>query len=149
MKILFLGLGKTLRRISLFFIPPFLILLLIIAIAIHFGEMRTSTEIFSFSSFVTMISFSGLAFNWCRVSPSFTSEPLLSSIYQIGIDLFLASLNALIATFFVWLKINLTLLSGTLNWALFGLHFIFLVASLAMFAISLIQLVLTIRKIPK
>ena len=113
----------------------------------QFTELGTATEILSLSSFITLLSFSALAFNWCRVSPSLTPEILLASVYQAGIDLFLASLLALVATFFAWLQINLPGLPAGFQPIVFFLHWIFLFLSLLLFALSMLQLLATVRKI--
>ena len=81
-------------------LPPFIILISVSILAMQFKEISTKSEILSLTSFITLIFFSGLAFNWCRVSSSLTSEDVLKLVYQVGIDLFLASLLALVSTFF-------------------------------------------------
>ena len=131
-------------------IPYFFILILLILLGTQFTELGTSNEILSLTSFVTLLTLSSLAFNWSRVSTSFTSEVLLQAIYRSGIDLFVASLLALIATFFAWLLTKPGLIipfSRTVLIVLFCLHWIFLALSLLLFLLSLFQLLGTIRKI--
>jgi hypothetical protein len=94
------------RRVTCVLLPPFLILISFSILAIQFKEISTNSEILSLTSFITLISFSALAFNWCRVSSSLTTEDILKLIYQVGIDLFLASLLALASTFFAWVKMT-------------------------------------------
>jgi hypothetical protein len=143
-------LQKIVRAISLLLIPYFFMLILIILLGTQFTELGTSNEILSFSSFITLLSLSALAFNWSRVSTSFTSEALLQAIYRSGIDLFIASLLALIATFFAWLLTKPGLIipfSRTMQILLFILHWIFLALSLLLFLLALFQLLGTTRKI--
>ena len=142
-------LRKALRSISLFLIPPFLILILISVLVTQFTELGTAKEILSLSSFITLLSFSALTFNWCRVSPSLTPEALLGSVYQSGIDLFLASLLALVATFFAWVQINPQGLPTGFQPILFFMHWIFLAFSLLLFLLSILQLFATVRQIDR
>jgi hypothetical protein len=143
-------LQKSLRWLSLLLIPYFFMLILVILLGTQFTELGTSNEILSFSSFITLLSLSALAFNWSRVSSSFTSEALLETIYRAGIDLFIASLLALIATFFAWLLTKPGLLvpfSKTMQILLFALHWIFLALSLLLFLLALFQLLGTAKRI--
>jgi ribose/xylose/arabinose/galactoside ABC-type transport system permease subunit len=144
------ALRQSLRSIALLLIPYFFMLILVLLLGTQFTELGTSNEILSFSSFITLISMSALAFNWSRVSTSFTSEALLRSIYRSGIDLFLASLLALIATFFAWLLTKPGMLvpfSRTIQIILFVLHWIFLALSLLLFLLALFQLLGTTKEI--
>ncbi|EAQ79695.1 hypothetical protein DSM3645_24340 [Blastopirellula marina DSM 3645] len=70
----------------------------------QFAEMKNRNEILSFTSFIVILSLSALAFNWCRVTPTFASEAILKQIYRAGIDFFLASMMALIATCLAWMR---------------------------------------------
>lgn len=141
---------KPLRWLSLLLIPYFFILILVVLLGMQFTELGTSNEILSFSSFITLLSLSALAFNWSRVSTSFTSDLLLETIYRAGIDLFIASLLALIATFFAWLLTKPGVIipfSMITQLFLFGLHWVFLALSLLLFLLALFQLLETSRKI--
>lgn len=143
-------LQKSLRRLSLLLIPYFFMLILAILLGTQFTALGNSNEILSFSSFITLLSLSALAFNWSRVSTSFTSEVLLKTIYRSGIDLFIASLLALIATFFAWLLTKPGLLvpfSRTIQVILFALHWVFLTLALLLFLLALFQLLGKSRKI--
>ena len=128
-------------------LPPFFILALVAVLAAQFSELNTANEILSLSSFITLISFSALAFNWSRVSTTFTPEPFLKEVYQTGIDLFLASLLALVATFFAWLQAKTIPLPQVLQPVLFALHWLFLACSLLLFVISILHLAATARQI--
>jgi quinol-cytochrome oxidoreductase complex cytochrome b subunit len=61
-------------------------------------------------------------------------------VYQAGIDLFLGSLLALIATFFAWLQFNSSGLAPLFQPILFALHWLFLCLSLLLFIIAMFHL---------
>lgn len=143
-------LQQSVRRVSLVLIPYCFMLILMILLATQFTELGTSNEILSLTSFATLLTLSALAFNWSRVSPSFTSERLLRQIYGSGIDLFIASLLALIATFFAWLLTKPGVFfpfSRAVVILLFCLHWIFLALALLLFLLALFQLLGTTGKI--
>jgi hypothetical protein len=137
-------LRKLLRKASFILLPIFLVLILVSVLASQFTELASRNEVLSLSSFITLLTFSGLAFNWCRVSPAIVPEALLNFVYRAGVDLFLASLLALIATFFAWLQINPSGLPSTiqpiLQPILFPLHWLFLALSLLLFLLSIFHL---------
>lgn len=136
-----------LRSISLKLLPVFLVLLFLVVLAAQFMELGTANELLTLTSFIVLISFSALAFNWSRVSTSFTSENHLCLIYEAGVDFFIASLLALVSTFFIWVKITLFVLPPMLASILFGLHWVFLLLALGLFLLSLLQLLRTAREI--
>lgn len=131
---------QLLRRGALWLLPPLLVLIAISILAAQVSEFATQKEVLSLSSFIVILSFSGLAFNWCRVSASLTSEASLKIVYEVGIDLFLASLLALTATFFAWLQATATFLPPALVPVLIGLHLFFLCAALVFFLVSILGL---------
>lgn len=138
---------RIFRRFACALLPSFLIFISIFLLGTQLTEISTRNEIFSLSSFVVLLSFSALSFNWCRVSTACTSEEVLKIIYQAGIDLFLASLLALLATFFAWLSVNPLFLPPFLYPVLFGLHWLFLVISLVVFLMSILSLIQSIKDI--
>jgi len=138
---------KLLRRGTLLLLPPLLVLIAVAVLAAQITEFATQKEVLSLSSFVVILSFSGLAFNWCRVSPTLTSEDVLRRVYQIGIDLLLASLLALTATFFAWLQATPSPLPAALYPVLFGLHLFFLCLALVYFLVSILDLLSVIKRI--
>ena len=131
---------KLLRRTSFILLPLFLVVTLVVFLSTQFTELTTKSEILSLSSFTTLLTFSAIAFNWCRVSPSLVPESLLKMVYQAGIDLFLASLLALIATFFAWLQLNPSGPAPLFQSILFILHWLFLCLSLLLFTIAMFHL---------
>lgn len=95
---------QMLRIVACVLAPAFLVLLAAVVLVSQFTELATRNELLSLTSFIVILSLSGLAFNWSRVSASFAPEVLLKKIYQAGVDLFLASILAMIATGFAWLQ---------------------------------------------
>jgi hypothetical protein len=138
-------LQRLLRRAAIVLLPVPLVIIALSILASQLSEFATRNEILSLSSFIVILSFSGLAFNWCRVSPALTSETSLKTVYHVGIDLFLASLLALVASFFAWLQTIPTFIPTTFYPVLFGLHFLFLCLSLLSFLISVLCLLRVIR----
>jgi hypothetical protein len=136
-----------LRRITCILLPPVLILIALSLLAAQLTELTTKNEILSLSSFIVLLSFSALAFNWCRVSPSFAPEKLLRLVYQAGIDLFLASLLALVATFFAWLKTTSSLVPSSLYPVLFVLHWLFLAISAFIFLLAILSILKAVKGI--
>ena len=140
-------LQKLLRIVALWLLPPLLVLIAISFLAAQLTEFATQKEVLSLSSFIAILSFSGLAFNWCRVSTTLTSEATLKAVYQVGIDLFLASLLALAATFFAWVQATANILPPTFLPLLIGLHLFFLFTALVFFLASILCLLRVIRAI--
>ncbi len=137
---------KLLRRCAVILLPVLLIVIALSILAAQLTELATQKEVLSLSSFIAILSFSGLAFNWCRVSSSLAPEPLLKSVYEVGIDLFLASLLALVATFFAWLQTMPTVLPAALGPVIFGLHLLFLSLALVYFLVSILCLLRVVRE---
>ena len=138
---------QLLRRIACVLLPPILILISLFLLGTQLSEISTKNEIFSLSSFVILLSFGALSFNWCRVSTSLTSEDILKHIYQAGIDLFLASLLALLATFFAWLRINPFFLPAFLFPVLLVMHWLSLAISVLIFLLAILSLIRAIKEI--
>lgn len=59
------------------FIALALILISLLLVVTQFSETSSKNEMLSLTSFIVILTFSGLAFNWCRVPPSFASEEIL------------------------------------------------------------------------
>jgi len=129
-----------LRRASYLLLPPILVGLSVLVLVAQFSELGAKGEILPLSSFVVLLSFSALAFNWSRVAPSLASEATLKQIYRIGVDLLLASLLALVATFFAWLG-DRAAIPAALYLPIFILHWIFLFICVLLFLLAALSLV--------
>lgn len=141
------GHQKFLRRLAFLLLPPFLILIAVCLLALQFQEIASKNEALSLTSFIVLLSFSALAFNWCRVSPALVPEHTLKVLYTAGVDLFLASLLALVATFFAKVQtVNLPLLPAMANPLFFVLHWIFLLLSLLLFLGAILTILRAARE---
>lgn len=67
------------------------------------------------------------------------------AVYEVGVDLFLSSMMALLATFFSWLPLGASGIPATLNPVLFILHLIFLMGALVLFLIAVFALLRVVR----
>jgi len=138
-------LQRLLRRTAIVLLPAPLVIIALAILASQLSEFTTRNEILSLSSFIVILSFSGLAFNWCRVSPALASEASLNAVFHVGIDLFLASLLALVASFFAWLQTIPKFIPANYYPILFALHFLFLFLSLLSFLVSILCLLRVIH----
>lgn len=132
---------RRIRAFSLALLPSAIGLLALSVLVAQFKELGTNQEILPLSSFVVLISLSALAFNWCRVSSSFAPENLLKTVYRAGIDLFLASLLALVTTAVAFVITLVPTLPAWTQVALFTLHWLFLFLALFLFVVSAWSLV--------
>ena len=123
-----------------------LILISVLLVASQFSEASSKNEMLSLTSFVVILTFSGLAFNWCRVPPSFASDEILKKIYRTGIHLFLSSLLALVASFFTWFQTSPEMNSPWISKACLFLHWIFISLAIVFFLISMLRLLSALAK---
>lgn len=133
------------RKVTCFLLGPFICLTAGVLLISQFSELASRNEILSLTSFLVLLSFSALAFNWCRVSTSACSENNLVAVYEVGVDLFLSSMMALLATFFSWLPLGASGIPATLNPVLFILHLMFLMGALVLFLIAVFALLRVVR----
>lgn len=123
-----------------------LILISVLLVASQFSEASSKNEMLSLTSFVVILTFSGLAFNWCRVPLSFASEEILKKIYRTGIHLFLSSQLALVASFFTWFQTSPEMNTPWMSKACLLLHWIFISLAIAFFLIAMLRLLAAIVK---
>ncbi len=129
---------QIIRRFSCLVLPPFLALGALTILITQFFEISSRQEVLSLTSFVVLLSFSALAFNWSRVGPDLASPEKLRAIYEAAVDFFIASMLALVSTMFTWLQNS----PGTplMGQILFALHWIFLLASIVLLLVALLAL---------
>lgn len=116
--------------------------------AAQFSEASGNKETLSLASFVVILAFSALAFNWCRVPEAFAPGAALQQVYRAGVQLFLSSLQALLSAFFAWIQ---TASQTTAPWAggaCFSLHLLFLALALGFFLAAMFRILLAILKSP-
>lgn len=143
------SLRSLLRHASFLLLPPLLILISLGLLVTQFTEVATNKEILTLTTFAVLLSFSALAFNWCRVNTAFISEEILKGVYQAGIDLFLASLLALVAASFAWLQSLPKLPWPALKLGLFALHWVFLLLSTLLFLTAILALIQSVKSADK
>ncbi|CAN5615874.1 hypothetical protein BH09VER1_BH09VER1_22210 [soil metagenome] len=135
---------RLIRRLSCLILPPCLAILAVGILSTQFIEISSRTELLSLTSFVVLLSFSALAFNWSRVSPDMVPPETLKEVYEAAIDFFIASLLALVSTMFSWLQSSgIVPLSAKL---LFAFHWIFLLASIALLLVAILALLRIVSK---
>ena len=134
------------RKLTCFLLGPFLCLTAVVILATQFTELASKNEILSLTSFLVLLSFSALAFNWCRVSTSACSESDLVAVYEVGVDLFLSSMLALIATFLAWVQLGQGGIPVSLNPVFFALHWFFLLGALVLFLIAVFSLLQVVKR---
>lgn len=144
---------QFLRLIACVIVPTFLLLVAAIVLIWQFTEINSRQEILSLTSFLVIMSLSALAFNWSRATHTFTTEKTRRSIYYAGIDLFLASMMALVASCFAWVQSTPAMLywidASTARQALaivFWIHWIFLLLAMLMTLAAILSLILAIRR---
>lgn len=123
-----------------------LILISALLLATQYQETSSKKEILSLTSFIVILTFSGLAFNWCRVPPSFAPEEILQKIYRTGIHLFLSSLLALVAAFFTWFQSTSETISPWMPKACLLLHWIFISLAIVFFLIAMLRLLAALAR---
>jgi hypothetical protein len=89
-----------LRAVVSAVVAVFLVVISIVIVATQFTEFSVKNENLSLASFIVILSFSGVAFQWAGVTARFADPKVLKRVYQTGVDLFLDSILALIAAFF-------------------------------------------------
>lgn len=154
---------QTLRRIACVIVPISLFLVAVIVLLWQFSEITSRQEVLSLTSFLVILTLSALSFNWSRATHTFAADEAREQIYRAGIDLFLASLLALIATCFAWMQSNTSIQSiyrflpfwlqdifrgreQVLLYPLFWIHWTFLLLALLLTCGALTSLV---RSIPR
>lgn len=137
---------RIIRRFSCLVLPPFLALIAVAILVTQFFEISNRQEMLSLTSFVVLLSFSALAFNWSRVGPDLAPPEKLKSIYEAAVDFFVASLLALVSTMFTWLQ---NAPGNPFLWKIFFvLHWVFLLASIVLLLVALLSLLRVVSHPP-
>lgn len=140
-------LHQKLRSLVSVLVGVFMVIISVVIVATQFTELSVKNENLSLASFLVILSFSGVAFQWAGVTASFASPKVLKKVYQTGVDLFLDSLLALIAAFFAWLQSTPGLLASWLATTCMVIHWIFLSLAVIFFLISTLCLLLAIKEV--
>lgn len=123
-----------------------LVVISLLLVVNQFSEAASKDEMLSLTSFVVILTFSGLTFNWCRVPPNFGSEEILKKVYWAGIQLFLSSLFALVASFFTWFQRSPEMNASWMSKSCLILHWVFISLAIVFFLIAMLRLLATIVK---
>ena len=136
-----------LRAVVSAIVAIFLVVISIAIISTQFTEFSTRNENLSLASFLVILSFSGVAFQWSGVTAGFASPKVLKKVYQTGVDLFLDSILALIAAFFAWLQSTPELMPAWLASTCIVIHWVFLSLAVVFFLISMLCLLAAIKEV--
>ena len=131
---------RLILRASYILLGPALSLLAIVLLVAQFLEMTGSREILPLTSFIVLLSFSALAFNWCRTSSTFSSEATLERVFRSAVELFIASLLALVSVALGFMKEGISWIPAALALPIFIIHWIFLALALLLFLLSIFTL---------
>lgn len=131
---------KAFRRFTVILIPPSLLLIVVLVMAEQFTEIQDRNEILTATVVVALMSMSALSFSWVRCLPDDLLRTYGDVIHGAGIDLFIASLPALISAFLIWIKVPTPIdsIAGTL--LIFTLHWIFLLMAMVYSVNALLRL---------
>ena len=140
-------LHQKLRRLVCAIVGVFLIIISLVIILTQFTELSAKNENLSLASFLVILTFSGVAFQWAGVTAGFASPKVLKKVYQTGVDLFLDSILALIAAFFAWLQSTPELMPPWLASTCIVIHWVFLSLAVVFFLISMLCLLAAIKEV--
>jgi len=143
----FSHLHQKLRALVCAIVAVFLVIISLVIILTQFTEVSAKNENLSLASFLVILTFSGVAFQWAGVTAGFASPKVLKKVYQTGVDLFLDSLLALIAAFFAWLQSTPGMLAPWLGTVCLVIHWLFLSLAVIFFLISTLCLLLAIKEV--
>lgn len=141
------NLHVKLRAAVSLLVAVFLVVISVVIISTQFTEISINNENLSLASFLVILSFSGVAFQWAGVTSGFASPKVLKKVYQTGVDFFLDSLLALIAAFFAWLQSTPGMLPPWLGTVCMAIHWLFLSLAVAFFLISTLCLLVAIKEV--
>lgn len=140
-------LHQKLRALVCAIAAVFLVIISLVIIFTQFTEVSAKNENLSLASFLVILTFSGVAFQWAGVTAGFASPKVLKKVYQTGVDLFLDSLLALIAAFFAWLQSTPGMLAPWLGTVCLVIHWLFLSLAVVFFLISMLCLLAAIKEV--
>jgi hypothetical protein len=140
-------LHQKLRALVCAIVAVFLVIISLVIILTQFTEVSAKNENLSLASFLVILTFSGVAFQWAGVTAGFASPKVLKKVYQTGVDLFLDSLLALIAAFFAWLQSTPGMLAPWLGMVCLVIHWVFLSLAVIFFLISTLCLLFAIKEV--
>jgi hypothetical protein len=131
---------KSFRRFTGLLIPPSLMLVVLLMLMEQFTEIQDRNELLTATVVVALVSLSALAFSWARCLPENLLKIYGETIHGAGVDLFIASLPALISAFLIWIKLPPTLEYTVTTLLVFSLQWFFLLIALVYSLLALMRL---------
>jgi len=123
--------ARLLRRITLLLVPPVLLLMFVTEMLVQFVELQNRNEVVSTGIVIALLSMSALSFGWNRsLADLGDREKLGPKIHYAGEGLFIAALLALVALFFIWIKLPAWISTPLAGHFLFALHWFFLLLAM-------------------
>lgn len=125
------GFQLLLRRITLLLVPVALLLMFVTEMLVQFVELQDRNELVSTGIVIALLSMSALSFGWNRsLADLGDREKLGPRIHYAGESLFIAALLALVALFFIWIKLPAWVSTPWIGHFLFALHWFFLLLAM-------------------
>ena len=98
---------------------------------VQFVEMQDRNEVISTGIVIALFSMSALSFGWNRsISDLGHRDKLGPGVHYAGEGLFIAALLALVALFFIWIKLPAWISTPWVGHFLFSLHWFFLLLAM-------------------
>jgi hypothetical protein len=136
---------RVLVSVSCMVLAPSLVALAIVSLGIQMMEFGGNQEILPLSSFLLLLSLSALGFNWCRTAPKYSSEGALQTACRSAIELFVASLLALVSAGLAFLQQRFSSTPAVLAQPIFILHMLFLGLALVLFLGAILSMLFRAR----
>ena len=98
---------------------------------VQFVEFQDRNEVVSTGIVIAILSISALSFGWSRsLSDLGDPQKLGPRVHYAGEGLFIAALLALIALFFIWIKLTTSIATPLIGHLVFGFHWLFLLMAM-------------------
>lgn len=132
---------RLLRQVTLLLVPPALLLMLVTEMLDQFVELQDRNEVVSTGIVIALLSMSALSFGWNRSLADLGDRARIGpTIHRAGVHLFTAALLALLALFFIWIKLPAWIAKPWMETVLFSLHWIFLLLAMVYAAQAVLSL---------
>ena len=123
--------ARLLRRITMLLLPPALLLIFVAEMLLQFVELQDRNEVISAGIVIALLAMSTLSFGWNRSLSNLGDHAGMGPrIHQAGVNLFTAALLALVALFFVWIKLPSWMAIPSMETFFFVLHWVFLLLAM-------------------
>ena len=123
-----------------------LLIAAVVVVASQYREMSTLQEVASLGSFVTFLALANFAVSWSRMPADLAPLPERRKAKQVGLDLFLSSLLALLSQALLWMAPVVKPSLPVLLAPLLGLHVLLLALSWVMAWLPMRRLLLLLQR---